>query len=298
MTTTSAVELVLVGADEVVEVDAADFLLAFEDELHVHRQPAVLLQVRLDRLEVHEHLALVVGGAARVDLAVADRRLERRRLPQLQRIDRLHVVVAVEQDRRRAGRAEPVAVDDRVARRVDQPDVLQADPPHLVGAPLGAALDVAGMLGQRADARNREQRLQLLEIAFAVDVDEVDDVVHVMRRSCSRAPSTVVVGDARPSRLQLFEMRAHVLVRGRQQRRVETIIDGFGDRLHGAACPLRSASSTWRSRCRRCSSSAVSTAAGLVDRRAVRRQQAARARARRIRSSDARYCARSPPRLA
>ena len=54
-------ELVLVVADEVVEVDAADFLLAFEDELHVHGQPAVLLQVRFDRLEVHEHLALVVG---------------------------------------------------------------------------------------------------------------------------------------------------------------------------------------------------------------------------------------------
>ena len=127
MTTTSALELVLVGADEVVEVDAADFFFAFEDELDVHRQPAVLLQVRFDRLEVHEHLALVVGRAARVDLAVADGRLERRRLPEVERIDRLHVVVAVEEDRRRARRAEPVAVDDRIARRLDQPDVLQAD---------------------------------------------------------------------------------------------------------------------------------------------------------------------------
>ena len=128
-------ELGLVRADEVVEVDAADLLFAFEDDLHVHRQAAVLLEMRLDRLEVHEHLALVVGRAARVDLAVADRRLERRRLPQLERIDRLHVVVAVEEDRRRAWRAQPVAVDDRIARRVDQADVLQSDPPHLVGAP-------------------------------------------------------------------------------------------------------------------------------------------------------------------
>ena len=38
MTTTSARELVFVVADEVVEVDAADFLFAFEDELDVHRQ--------------------------------------------------------------------------------------------------------------------------------------------------------------------------------------------------------------------------------------------------------------------
>ena len=73
MTTTSAPSSLLVRADEVVEVRAADFLLALDDELHVHRQAAVLLHVRLDRLEVHEDLALVVGRAARVDLAVADR---------------------------------------------------------------------------------------------------------------------------------------------------------------------------------------------------------------------------------
>ena len=97
-------EQVLVALDEVVEVGAADFLFALDQELHVHRQVAVLLQVRFDRLEVHEHLALVVGRAARVDLAVADRRLERRRGPQVHRVHRLHVVVAVEQDRRRARR--------------------------------------------------------------------------------------------------------------------------------------------------------------------------------------------------
>ena len=118
----------------------ADFLFAFDDQLDVDRQLAGLLEVRLDRLEVHEHLALVVGGAARVDLAVADRRLERRRFPQIERIDRLHVVVAVEQDRRRARRMEPVAVDDRIAGRLDQPDVLESDARHLVGGPLGAAL--------------------------------------------------------------------------------------------------------------------------------------------------------------
>ena len=77
-------ELGFVGANEVVEVDAADFLFALEDELHVHRQPAVLFQVRLDGLQVHEHLTLVVGRSARVDLTVTNRRLERRRLPQVE----------------------------------------------------------------------------------------------------------------------------------------------------------------------------------------------------------------------
>ena len=161
--------------DEVVEIRGADFLLAFEDDLDVHRQAAVLLQVRLDRLEVHEDLPLVVGRAARVNLAVADGRLERRRLPEVERIDRLHVVVAVEEDRRRARRAKPVAVHDREARRLDQPDILQADAPHLLRRPLGATLHVVLVLRQRADAGNREVLFQFLDIPVAMRVDEVDD---------------------------------------------------------------------------------------------------------------------------
>ena len=135
-------QFVLVRLDEVVEIRGADFFLPLEDDAHVDGQPAVLLEVRFDGLEVHEDLALVVGGPARVDLAVAHGRLERRGVPELQRIDRLHVVVAVEEDGRRAFGAEPVAVDDGIAGRLDQPHVLHPDPPHLVGGPLGAAPDV------------------------------------------------------------------------------------------------------------------------------------------------------------
>ena len=150
----------------------------FEDDLDVDRQRAGLLQMRLDRLEVHEHLALVVGRAARVDLAVADGRLERRRLPEVQRVDRLHVVMPVEQDGRRACGAQPVAVDDGMPGRLDQPDVLQADPLHLVPRPLGAAPHVRCVLWQRADAGNGEVGFELVDVAIAMGVDEVEDVVH------------------------------------------------------------------------------------------------------------------------
>ena len=65
------------------------------------------------RLDEGHQLALVVLGAARHDhLAVGlvggEARLERRRLPQLQRIGRLHVVVAVEQHVRRAVARAPL----------------------------------------------------------------------------------------------------------------------------------------------------------------------------------------------
>ena len=142
MTTTSAFSSVLVGGDEVVEVRAADFLLALEHHLDVDRQRARLRQRRLDGLEVHEDLALVVGRPARVDRALADGGLEGRRLPQVQRIDRLHVVVPVEQHRRRAGRAEPLAVHDRMSGRLVERDVVQADALQFVDAPLGAAAHV------------------------------------------------------------------------------------------------------------------------------------------------------------
>ena len=113
MTTTSAASSGLLSRTNSIEVKAADLLFAFENTLDVHRQPAGLLHVGLDGLEVHEDLPLVVGRPARVNLPLAHRRLERRRFPQVERVDGLHVVVAVEEDRRRARRVQPLAVDDR-----------------------------------------------------------------------------------------------------------------------------------------------------------------------------------------
>ena len=163
------------GADEVFEMRAADLLLAFDEDADVARQPPRLLHVRFDSLEVHEHLALVVGRPAGVELAVAHRGLERRRRPQLQRIDRLHVVMAVEEDRGRPRRAQPVGVHHRVAGRFDEARVLHPDSLELVLRPLGAAADVGRVLGQCADARDGQVRLQLLDVVIAIEVDEIDD---------------------------------------------------------------------------------------------------------------------------
>src|SRR6185295_18999657 len=68
--------------------------------------------------------------------------------------------------------------DDRIARRVDQPHVLHARARERVLRPLRRAPDVRGVFGQRADARDGEVLLELVEIAITVDVDVVDDVVN------------------------------------------------------------------------------------------------------------------------
>ena len=136
-----AAELRRVRRDVGFQVRAADLFLAFDQELDVHRQAAAGLEPGFGGLEVGEHLPLVVGRAAGVEVAVADGRLERGGEPGLERLGGLNVVMAVDEDgglagdvaalrRRRAGgpwsrstrRARPIAArssrTNSAARRV------------------------------------------------------------------------------------------------------------------------------------------------------------------------------------
>jgi hypothetical protein len=89
----------------------ADLLVALEEEAKVDGEPSGGPHPCLDRLEVHEQLPLVVAGSAGVDALVLVARLERRPHPLVERLWRLHVVVAVHEDGRRllAG-VHPLAV--------------------------------------------------------------------------------------------------------------------------------------------------------------------------------------------
>ncbi len=180
-------------SDELVEVQAADLFFSLEKHLDVQRQLPGLFHVRFDRLEVHEHLPLVVGRPARINLVLAHGGFEGRRLPQVDRIHRLHVVVTVEEDRRRARRVQPFTVDDRIAWRFEQPHVLEADALHVVGAPFGRATHIALVLRKRADARDGEILLQLVDVSISLHIDVVNDLVDVFHSwfliYCSRGPT-------------------------------------------------------------------------------------------------------------
>src|SRR5581483_9627435 len=78
----------LVAREEVDDRVAADLLLAVAAEADVHRQLAGERELAR-RGELHVEEALVVDGAAAVEVLTADLRLERRRLPELQRVRRL-----------------------------------------------------------------------------------------------------------------------------------------------------------------------------------------------------------------
>src|SRR5687767_12209163 len=156
---------------------ASDLLLALVAKLEVDRQPAAYAEDGLDRLQVGEHLALVVAGAARVDPAVADRRLERRTVPGVQRLRRLDVVVAVDEHRPcRVGRSY-FSEDDRISARLHEPRLgagVGHEPLHEGGA-------LADSRVLRRDRRLTQQRAQLVDEALTVRLDVIEDVVHNLR---------------------------------------------------------------------------------------------------------------------
>jgi hypothetical protein len=82
---------------DALEVDGAGLFLAFDDQLEVQRQLAPDREDGLDRFEIHPHLALVVHGSASVEVAVSHLRLERRCALLVKWVDRLHIVVAVDE---------------------------------------------------------------------------------------------------------------------------------------------------------------------------------------------------------
>ncbi len=136
------------AAQQVEQHAAAVFLLSLNEEAKVPRRfPATLL----DRLEQAEHLALVVRGAAREQLAVAHRRLERGRSPLVERLGWLHVVVPVDEKRRRARHLGPDAPHHRVGAAREELYLAAAQPPQLAGDPLRGRPAVGVVRGVRRD---------------------------------------------------------------------------------------------------------------------------------------------------
>lgn len=101
-----------VAADDLVEARAADFFFALDDPPNPDGEFAGVGADRADRRESHCKLALIVRRAACEQLAVALCWLERRRFPEVERIDGLDVVMVIEQECEIAA-ARLVGVDSR-----------------------------------------------------------------------------------------------------------------------------------------------------------------------------------------
>ena len=135
------------------------------------------------RLEKGHDLAFVVGGAASDDdLArlriLGEPRREGRGGPFFQRVWRLHVVMAIEQDVARRSRAPPMADDHRLAtRRLDAR--LKADVAQVLGAPF-RRLDARGVIGWiGGDARDAQELEQPIERSLAPGCEVIEHVRQV-----------------------------------------------------------------------------------------------------------------------
>lgn len=142
----------------------AAFLLALEQHSDSNRQLARDRLPGARRLEKGHQLTLVVLRAARDDnFAVAflirNARLKRRRLPQVQRIGRLHIVVAVEQHVRHVLRPDLSVMrdDHRVAGGFHDLRLGKTNCLQFALAPFGSGLAVRleGWIGR--DAGNPQE---------------------------------------------------------------------------------------------------------------------------------------------
>jgi hypothetical protein len=96
----SRISPALVSLDDLDDRMTAGLLLAVAGEAHVDRKLTGCLELAGCRQQEVE-LTLVIGDTAGIQPVTADLRLERSRVPQLQRIGRLDVKVAVAEHRRR-----------------------------------------------------------------------------------------------------------------------------------------------------------------------------------------------------
>ncbi|MGO4120872.1 hypothetical protein [Arthrobacter sp. YAF16] len=112
---------------------------------------------------------LVIRGAAAVEAAVAFDGGERLGLPEPEVAGRLDVVVGVEQDGGLAGCGGAACDDGRPARgsillvAAQDPDVLEAAAADQFGDGVGAGIQRSRIEAGPGDARDRHERLQLLD---------------------------------------------------------------------------------------------------------------------------------------
>ena len=138
------------------EVRAADLFLALEQELHVEWESASLRHERLRHFQHDEYGALVISDTSAARNVAVDGQLERRGIPFVEATRRLHVIVAINQNRGRARCLQPVRSHHRKTVRFNNPAIgereLIGEPPggltHRLGGGATAHAGNANVLGQ------------------------------------------------------------------------------------------------------------------------------------------------------
>ena len=114
------------GREDGRERRAAGLFLALEEKADVHGQAPLDFEEGDHRLERDQHWPFVVRDAPPVEAPVTHRRLEGGRLPEVERIGGLHVVMAVDDQGRGAFGPEPLGIDRGLTAAVESGQATQA----------------------------------------------------------------------------------------------------------------------------------------------------------------------------
>src|SRR5437667_2986996 len=89
----------LVARNELGEVGAANLFLTFDRPFEIAGNGSGRFQERVNRHQSRDDVSLVIARPSRVDFAVLHCCRERSILPELKRLDRLHIIMVVEDQR-------------------------------------------------------------------------------------------------------------------------------------------------------------------------------------------------------
>ena len=120
----------------------------------------------LNAENVRKNLPFVVGRAARKNVAVLQHRIERRRIPQLERIGRLHVVMPVNQNRAATFSMLIARPNDRMTRSRNQ-FRLQSDAAQFLNQPMRAFGELFRIIVVRGNARESQKRIEIFKMTGA-----------------------------------------------------------------------------------------------------------------------------------
>jgi hypothetical protein len=176
--------------EEGLEAGAARFLLPLQDHRHADRQAASDCFPGTAGLDEGHQLPLVVSSTAGADAFPAirpgfDQRLERRRRPLGKRVDRLHVVVTVEEDMGVAGgrvaRAGAIVADDHGMAASRARGGVEVEGGELARKPVSgspAAIPVGRVGRDTLDPQERKQTLDTCRQILVYALQYLVELVH------------------------------------------------------------------------------------------------------------------------
>src|SRR5438552_15866547 len=134
--------------------------------MQIDLQFAIFFDRLLNPENVRKNLTFVVGRTAGKDISVLQNRIEWRRIPQLQRIGRLHVVMSVNQNRAPPFPMLVAGPNDRVPRGWNQ-FRLQSNTGQFLDQPVGAFAYSLRIIIVRGNAWKPQKRIEIFKMTGA-----------------------------------------------------------------------------------------------------------------------------------